>query len=352
MWAQTLTGRYETIEDQRIAQTAPVCDSCAARPWRKIEEAPVSYRLKDFGSFHVGGRRVVTHDLPRRMVQYTPSSPASEKDPNGAYWIEQAYVQYFIPEHHGDRLPIVFLHGGGLTGACWETTPDGRAGWLNHFLEFGYPCYVVDQAERGRAGFSVLPGTWEGEAVARPLEEAWSLFRFGAEAVFKARKPYPGCDFPIEALDRFAKQFVPRWTTTRDIHIRTFTDVVNHVGECTVICHSQGGDTAHPVASELSDSVKALVALEPSGFTPDLGDKRLDGQRYLYVMGDFIERHPMWAHLEALARENMTRLEAAGADVDWIDLPAAGVQGASHMMMMDKSSAQSAQMVRRWLEKR
>ena len=312
----------------------------------------MSYRLKDFGSFHVGGRKLTTTDLPRRTMSYTPPSPVVEKDPNGDYWIEQAYVQYFVPEHHGHRLPIVFLHGGGLTGACWETTPDGRAGWLNHFLEFGFPCYVVDQAERGRSGFSVLPDTWDGSPISRPIEEAWTLFRFGVAEHFAERRPFPGCDFPIDALDQFAKQFVPRWTTTRDMHIAAFKDVIQHVGDCIVICHSQGGDTAHPVAAELADTVKALIALEPSGFTPDLGDKRLDGQRYLYLMGDYIDRHPTWTHLEPLARENMARLQAAGADVTWIDLPTAGIQGASHMIMMDKSSAQTAQMVRRWLEQR
>lgn len=309
----------------------------------------MSYQLREFGSFHVGGRQVFVSGLRKRMLSYTPASPPSEKDPNGHYWVEQAYVQYFIPEHHGDRLPIIFLHGGGLTGACWETTPDGRAGWLHHFLEFGYPCYVIDQPERGRAGFPVVPGTWEGEPIARTLEEAWTLFRFGDAGGFASRTPYPGCDFPVDALDAFARQAVPRWTTTRDVHIAALRSVVERIGNCIVICHSQGGDTAHPLAAGHPDLVKALVALEPSGFAPDLTGKQLDGQRYLYVYGDFIDRHPMWADLDPKARDSAERLRAAGADVTWLDLKDAGITGASHMIMMDKSSAQTAQMVRRWL---
>ncbi len=310
----------------------------------------MSYRLKDFGSFHVGGRRVVTTQLPKRVMSYTPSSPPSEKDPNGVYFIEQAYVQYFIPDNHGDRLPIVFLHGGGLTGACWETTPDGRAGWLNHFLQFGYPCYVVDQPERGRSGFSVLPGEWDGEPISRPLEEAWTLFRFGDASGFAARDAYPDCDFPIEALEQFGKQAVPRWISTRPIHISAFRQVIEAVGNCHIICHSQGGDTAHAVAAQVPDLIRGFVALEPSGFTPDVDDLKLDGQRYLYVYGDYIDKHPMWADLDPKARANVAKLTAAGAEVTWLDLKDAGITGASHMIMMDKSSAQTAQMVRRWLE--
>ncbi|MEM9027061.1 MAG: hypothetical protein AAGC70_01685 [Pseudomonadota bacterium] len=309
----------------------------------------MSYRLKDFGSFHVGGRRVETSDLPKRFLSYTPAAAEMELDPNGVYWIEQAYVQFFVPEHHGDRLPIVFLHGGGLTGASWETTPDSRPGWLNHFLEFGYPCYVVDQPERGRAGFSVLPDTLDGDAISRPLEEAWTRFRFGELDGFATRTPYPGCDFPVEYLDAFGRQFVPRWTTTRAMHLAGFRDVVAHIGNCIVICHSQGGDAAHVVASERNDLVQAVVALEPSAFSPDLSDTQLSGQRYLYVFGDYIDRSPFWVDLQQKAIANAEALKAAGAEVTWLDLPTAGLAGTSHMIMMDKSSAQSAQMVRRWL---
>jgi pimeloyl-ACP methyl ester carboxylesterase len=309
------------------------------------------YTLKDFGSFHVGGRKVVVSGLPKRLMSYTPASKPTEKDPNGEYWIDQAYVQYFIPEGSEGKRPIVMLHGGGLTGMTWDTTPDGRPGWLQNFVGWGYPVYVVDQPERGRAGFSVVPDTWDGEPISRAAQEAWTLFRFGDAAGFSSRTPYEPCDFPIEALDRFIMQAVPRWTTTRAIHHAAFREVVERVGECTVICHSQGGDTAHPTAVARPDLVKALISLEPSGFAPDLGATRLDGQRYLYVYGDHIQKHAMWVELDGVARDNVARLEAAGATVDWLDLSDAGIAGASHMLMMDRSSAKSAALVREWLER-
>lgn len=310
------------------------------------------YVLEDFGSFHVGGRAVTASGLAPRMLSYTPASPPSPKDPNGRYWIEQAYVQYFIPAGGGERLPLVLLHGGGLTGVTWDKTPDGRDGWLHQFLEAGHAVYVVDQPERGRAGFSVVPGTWDGEPISRPLEEAWTLFRFGLPEGFASRSPFEGCDFPIAELDAFAMQFVPRWTTTRAIHLAAFREVVARVGRCIVVCHSQGGDAAHVVAAERPDLIAGVVALEPSGFSPDPLPSDLTGQRYLYIYGAHIMAHEMWAALDVVARENVARLTAAGADVTWVDLAERGIAGATHMMMMDRSSARTASLVSDWIAAR
>ena len=48
--------------------------------------------------------------------------------------------------------PIVFLHGGGHTGACYRATPDGRQGWADYMAERGWPVVVADWPGHGRAG--------------------------------------------------------------------------------------------------------------------------------------------------------------------------------------------------------
>jgi hypothetical protein len=45
------------------------------------------------------------------------------------------------------------VHGSSHTGACLESTPDGREGWYPYFVRHGVATYVVDQAGRGRSGF-------------------------------------------------------------------------------------------------------------------------------------------------------------------------------------------------------
>jgi len=56
-------------------------------------------------------------------------------------------------------------HGGGLTGVTYETTPDGREGWLNYFLRKGWSVYNSDAVERGRAGWAQYPDIFKSEPV-------------------------------------------------------------------------------------------------------------------------------------------------------------------------------------------
>src|SRR5262245_51635923 len=89
--------------------------------------------LRGMGSFHVGGRVVELSGRPVRQIVRVPGGPLTKLDPNGAYQVEQMYVQYFLPKNRKGKLPLLMWHGGGLTGATYESTPDGREGWLNLF---------------------------------------------------------------------------------------------------------------------------------------------------------------------------------------------------------------------------
>ncbi len=78
--------------------------------------------------------------------------------------IGQMYVQFQIPaKKYAGGWPVIMVHGSSHTGACLESTPDGREGWYPYFVRKGVPSYIVDQAGRGRSGFdeSVIH---EGEA--------------------------------------------------------------------------------------------------------------------------------------------------------------------------------------------
>ena len=162
------------------------------------------YELEKFGSFHVGGRLVEVEGKPKRTIWFTETN-SHEQDPNGKFLIEQLYVQYFIPKNKKFDYPLVLLHGGGLTGACWETTPDGRPGWLNEFLLQGFAVYVIDNVERGRSGFCAVEGVWEGDPIPRTLDEAWDIFRFGPPDGYKTGTTFQGQRFPLQALEAFQK---------------------------------------------------------------------------------------------------------------------------------------------------
>src|SRR5262245_31194714 len=48
--------------------------------------------------------------------------------------------------------PLVFIHGGGGTGAAVRRTPDDRPGWADILAARGFECWVTDWPGTGRSG--------------------------------------------------------------------------------------------------------------------------------------------------------------------------------------------------------
>ena len=187
-------------------------------------------------------------------------------------------------------------------------------------------------------GWCALPGEWEGTPLLRSAQQAWVLFRFGALADFPSRKPFDGMQFPVDEIENFARQFVPRWTTTTEIMRAGLLAALERIGPCVVICHSQGGDLSLGMIARRPDLVHHAIALEPPG-SPDAALATMPAdQHWLYVMGDYIEANPFWADLMERTEATVDDLADAGADAQLMHLPRHGLSGNSHMMMMDRNS--------------
>ena len=305
-----------------------------------------SIQLARMGSFYVGGRQVQIEGQPVREIAFTRTASLTY-DPNGLYHFEQAYVQYFVPETVTSPLPLVLLHGGGFTGAVWETTPDGRPGWLQIFLRLGFIVYVVDNVERGRAGWCPFPQVWPDEPIIRTAEEVWSLFRLGSAPNFSDRMPFSGQRFPVDAVDELIKGCVPRWLTNNAAAVEAFKAVLARVGQCVVITHSHGGEIAFQAAEQCPDLVRKIVAIEPSGFAEDLN--ALSGCDVMILMGDFLDAIPLWVQLTEKVRAFSESLRNAGSIVDLRFLPERGIRGNSHMLMVDDNNHLIAEDVAGWI---
>jgi hypothetical protein len=109
-------------------------------------------RLESISSRFIGGRSLALTGQPVEEVALSSALPGYQHDGNDTYYIEQAYVQRFVPVGRVRDEPVLLVHGAGMTGACWESTPDGRPGWLTVLLRAGLPVDVLDNVERGRAG--------------------------------------------------------------------------------------------------------------------------------------------------------------------------------------------------------
>ncbi len=225
----------------------------------------MSYALRDFGCYTAGGRIHRVAEGEPFPIQVTRDS-SYLYDPRGHFAVEHAYVQFFIPERRNSAPPVVLVHGGGTHGATWETTPDGRPGWLHLLVRRGYEVHVVDAVERGRAGW--MPGLWQGDPILRSMEEAWSLFRFGPPEGFSDRLPFPGQQFPVEHIERLARSLTPRWLSTSRLQIAALVAVLEKTGPAILVTHSQGGEIGFDAQALRPDLVAAIVAVEPSAAQP------------------------------------------------------------------------------------
>ncbi|MDO8476411.1 MAG: esterase [Candidatus Rokubacteria bacterium] len=318
--------------------------------------SPAPIELRDMGSFHVGGREAVISGKPVKEVVFTPGGVPAKVDPNGVYQVEQMYVQYFLPARERGSVPLLLWHGGGLTGVSYETTPDGREGWLNYFVKKGWATFNSDAVERGRAGWAQYPDVFQSEPIFLTKADPFERFRIGQGQGSYNRdvalmKPLPGTQFPIEAYENFTRQLVPRWTSTDAPTIAAYTLLVDRICPCVIVFHSQAGPFAFKVAQARPDKIKALVAVEPGGVGDPAQAAALKGIPILALFGDHIERDGRWPAIRANAVKFLEVVREAGGRVEIRDLPKAGIRGNSHMMMMDRNNLEVAGVIQTWLER-
>ena len=314
------------------------------------------YALNEVGSFYIGGRSVTLSGLPVREIVFTKGAPPTKVDPNGDFEAEQMYVQYMIPADQKSKYPLLMWHGGGLTGVTWETKPDGNPGFMQYFLRAGHPTYVSDAVERGRASWARYPEIFKSEPFFRTKKEAWELFRIGPKDSYNTdpikRIAHPGQKFPIAAFDQFCKQGVPRWATNDAPTQAAYNALIQKIGSCVVMVHSQGGNFGFQAALAAPDKVKAVIALEPSG-APKPGPEleKLKNIPILIIWGDYVDKQALWQQLVPNVEAFFKDLRSKGGKIEWIDLPKLGISGNTHMLMMDQNSDQVAGLIQEWMGK-
>ena len=80
------------------------------------------------GQFPVGGTTIT------RPGTFDPDTFTGWTNPvqdGQTYRCDHAFARYQIPTD-ARKLPLVFVHGFGSDGVCWETTPDGRDKQARH----------------------------------------------------------------------------------------------------------------------------------------------------------------------------------------------------------------------------
>jgi hypothetical protein len=72
----------------------------------------------------------------------------------------------------------------------------------------------------------------------------------------------------------------------------------------------------------------------------------------LILWGDFVQTDPVWTRQQPASRNFAADLKARGGDVEFIELPAIGISGNDHMMMMDNNSDEIAALIQDWMKRK
>jgi pimeloyl-ACP methyl ester carboxylesterase len=313
-----------------------------------------SISLRRMGSFFVGGeQKAFSGHEPRDYILAKDGVPV-QINLSGTCHVGQMYVQYCEPDADNNRVPMLLWHGGSMTGACWESTPDGRPGWQPWFLRNGWTTMTSDAVERGRSGWAPLdPGFTEAPFL-RTLDDILYQFRIAPKGNPDllhggAARLFEGSQFPLEAMGQFLMQFVPRWSGTDALVLSAYIALLKKVGPAVVVAHSQGGAFAFHAAQAHPELVKALVVIEPSqgGLLEDAA--QLASVPVIAVYGDYYCYDKRSQSVREKVEQFLAAIEQSGGDVDIIDLPKLGITGNSHLLMMEKNSSEIAALIQQRL---
>lgn len=278
---------------------------------------------------------------------FTPGRRLPHKD---SYTIiDQSYVHYrpaYRTAPIQRNLPILFIHGGGLSGAQWEATPDLRPGWLCLASDMGYDAYLLDTVDNGRSARAPVGVRGDdAELEYRTAKEMWLRFRFGPLDKFEEREVYPTSQFPVEHLDSLVASQTPRRRSNDEVEARGIAEVLKIVGECLVIAHSHGAALlmdmlgTFELRDSVLDNVKRMALVEPGGTS---NAQHLRGEiPTLVVWGDYIDEHEAWPEI---ARP----FDNCAAQI--MRLPDVGIHGNSHFPMSDKNSDEVYKVIEKWLD--
>src|SRR6266852_5665567 len=249
-------------------------------------------RIARQGSLEAGGRVIecTTND---------GADPRSTRWPSGHVVVDNVYAIDQYPAERRYPYPILFNSGGGHTARVYDTTPDGREGWLTLFVRQGFAVYGVDRPNTGRSGTDIckINAVKLGKAPIGELpainryaaESSWVTFRWGP----KFGEPYSNTQFPIAFADVYYPQTISTYRDPDETlkSVAAFAALIDKIAEPVIIqSWSSSGLLGYLTAIERSERVKGILAVETSVTAFDMipveGRQKLAGIPIYIVIGD------------------------------------------------------------------
>ncbi|KAL2064285.1 hypothetical protein VTL71DRAFT_4779 [Oculimacula yallundae] len=190
--------------------------------------------------------------------------------PIGLLTNDQMYVEKLTPTCGIKQpYPLVFFHGGGVSGGTWLNTPDNRKGFASHFLDMGYMVYIVDQTSVGRGTQNDLTGypLRIGSTSNITTSGFTSPETSNGYPQSQQHHQWPGSGQIGDAVfDAFQASFIPLTSnnTRQELSMRASgCKLLSLIGPSFLVAHSIG--SVHPIllADECPSLVVGSVNLEP-----------------------------------------------------------------------------------------
>jgi len=281
-------------------------------------------------------------------------------------WEKQSGLYYEIfGASAQDAPPLLFIHGGGATGACWRATADGRVGWADQLAERGHECWLTDWPGTGRSGNrngleieygDVVDGYRRllRDVIAEPAlvichsmggAVTWQLVQHESDlvaGVVSVAGAYPAnvvAKSEVVSDDGEVAEIV-----FADTGVQMTVDrrVMNLYGDGYI--YQQGIATSTRFPRDMVDEFRAgLVGLPPKMLLQRLGvlegmpivdqPAGFEGKRIRLIAGG---EDP--AHTRDIEDRTIGLLRGWGADAELIWLPDRGIEGNAHFLFSEENS--------------
>ena len=310
---------------------------------RETAGAPITIQKQ--GSFSVGGRIL--------------------GDDNASLHCDHGYVEYQIPPRHR-RNNLVMWHSAAA--GAWMNRWDGGEGYQTIFLRRGYPVYIWDGPQVGRANWGCADYTYNA-ATGRD-QRNFTSWRFGAQYM----QWLDGVQFPTkdpEAWNQAARARYVEFDSVENAQLQSdaAAKLMDRIGPSVALTNSAGGLRAILTALKTSNLV-GIVMYENVGYVYPSGEgpggrvgvfgpvevpledfRKLTRVPMQVVWGDNVDKAGNMVDAQGLSRLFCEKVNKYGGHCEILLLPDAGLKGNTHLPFADLNNVAVADELSKFLAK-
>jgi len=276
---------------------------------------------------------------------------------------DHGYVDYQIPVNPR-RVNLVMWHSAAAT--AWLNRWDGGEGYQSIFLRRGYPVYIWDGPQVGRANWGCTPHTYEpGAGRDQGNFVAW---RFGE----KYPNWFEGVQFPTkdaEAWNQASRARYLEFDTIENAQMQSdaAAKLMDKIGPSVALTNSAGGMRALLTALKTKNLVGIVMYedvgyLYPTGEGPNVPQtgfgpiqvpleefKKLTKMPIQVVWGDNVEKAATYRDNFKMSQQFAELINKYGGKAQILRLPDAGLKGNTHIPFADMNNVAVADLLSKFL---